>query len=45
MGQDDLEFYSHHGPMTEPGCYTALFDRLPNDAPALAAVVARLGAL
>jgi hypothetical protein len=39
MKRDDLEFYSHRGPMTEPGRHKPLFDRLPKDAPALAAII------
>jgi hypothetical protein len=39
MKRDDLEFYSQQGPMTEPGRYEALFDGLPKEPTALAAVV------
>jgi len=39
MKRDDLGFYSQQGPMTEPGRYKALFDGLPKEPAALAAVV------
>jgi hypothetical protein len=34
-----MKFYSHQGSMTEPGRYKALFDRLPKEPSALAAVI------
>src|SRR6516225_11793971 len=39
MKPDALEFYSQQGPMTEPGRYRALFDGLPKEPAALAAVI------
>ena len=39
MKRDDLKFYSHHGPMTEPGRHQALFNGLPKEPGSLAAVV------
>jgi hypothetical protein len=39
MKRHDLEFYLQQGPMTEPGRYKALFDGLPKEPPALAAVI------
>ena len=34
-----LDYYAHHGPITDPGEYAALFDDLPGTIPALCEVV------
>ena len=34
-----LDYYAHHGPITDPGEHTALFDDLPSTIPALCEVV------
>ena len=39
MKRDVLKFYSQQGSMTEPGHCKALFDRLPKEPSALAAVI------
>jgi hypothetical protein len=36
---DPLEYYAHHGPITDPDGYAALFDDLPGTIPALCAIV------
>jgi hypothetical protein len=36
---NSLDYYAHHGPITDPGEYAALFDDLPSTIPALCEVV------